>query len=178
MAFSDTMKIVPRDLSGPFYSGKPLRKSDVLTIDPRISRLMFRTPIEIKALNFSSATEVILVGPSKITHIMSSGRLVSLGDLFCGSVEAGGDIIINGDLNTWLGDVDSANGSICVSGDVMCSGHIRATYGVVIVNGEVEGEFEPETRIFWEGASGEALPQAAKQIAVDAGRIIKSVTPK
>ncbi len=173
MAFADTMKIVPRDLHGSFYAGKSLRKSDVLTVDSTIKQIVFRDPVDIKALYFASGTEVVLMRASKITHIMATGRLLTLDNLFCGSVEAGGDLIIKGDLNTWLGDAETVQGNICVSGDFTCAGRILAKLGAVIVNGEVEAEFVPEAKVFWEGVSKTPLPDAARPAAAEAGRALK-----
>lgn len=175
MAFSDTMKVVARDLSGFAYNGKPLRKSDVLTIDPRIPRIMFRGPLDIKALNFASSTEVILADHSKVVHIMAAGRLISLGNLFCGSIEAGSDIIVKGDLVAWLGDVETTTGNVFVSGDLNSAHRIIAPEGAVIVNGEAAAESEPQARFFWEGKSGKPLPDKYKALAQTAGQAIKSI---
>lgn len=176
MAFSDTMKVVARDLSGFAYNGKPLRKSDVLTIDPGIPRIMFRMPLDIKALNFASSTEVVLADHSKVVHIMAAGRLVSLGNLFCGSLEAGSDIIVKGDLVTWLGDVETTGGNIFVSGDLNSAHRIIAPDGAVIVNGEAAAESEPQAKFFWEGSSGKPLPDQYRVLAQAAGRAIKAIT--
>lgn len=176
MAFSDTMKVVQRDLSGVIYNGKPLRKSDVLTIDQNIKRIVFKDPLDIKALNFASTTEVILMQHSKISHIMASGRIICLGNLFCGSIESGSDIVVRGDLVSWIGDIDSAHGNIIVSGNLISAHQIIAQQGMVIVNGEVTADVTPESLLFWEGSSGLALPDEAKSVARDASKLIKTIT--
>lgn len=173
MALAETLKILPRDLSGGFYSGKPLRKSDILSIDQGINRVVFRTPVDVKAISSASLTEIVFLHPSKVIHLMTAGRVVALGNLFCGSVECGGDIIVKGDLTTWLGDVQSLHGSLCVTGDLSCAARIRARNGMVIVNGEAEAEALPETRLFWEGVSGQPLPPEARKVAVSAGGVLR-----
>lgn len=174
MSIAETLKILPRDLSGTLYAGKPLRKSDIVSIDPSIKRVVFRMPVEIKAMSAASMTDVILLKPSRITHLMISGRLISTNSLFCGSIECGGDVIIKGDLSTWLGDVETLFGNICITGDLVSAGRVRAKNGFVIINGELEAEDFPEAKVFWEGAQGAPLPVSARPIALNASQIIKS----
>lgn len=156
MAFADTLKITPRDVAGHLYAGKSLRASDVISIDPRIPRLIFRQKVDVKALNFASSTEVVFMQSSKVVHMMAAGRIISLGNLFCGFIEAGHDIIVKGDLTTWIGGIETQNGDICVSGHLKSAAHIRALSGCVIVHGETEAAAYPEALAFWE--KGGSMP--------------------
>lgn len=178
MAFSDTMKVVQKDLNGFFYNGKQLRKSDVLSIDPKIPRIVFRAPLDIKAINCASTTELILAAKSKILHIMCAGRLVTMDNLFCGSLEAGQDIIIKGNLTSWIGDVETVNGNICVSGSLSAEGRVIAPNGYVIVNNLLEAYDTPQCLKHWSGAEGRPLPETLKPVAGMSGRIIKGLMTK
>lgn len=178
MAIAETLKILPRDLSGAIYAGKPLRKSDILSIDPGIKRICFRMPVDVKAISASSLTDIVFLQSSRVVHLMIAGRLISLGNLFCGSLECGGDILVKGDLVTWLGDVETLSGNICVTGDLTSAARIKAKTGVVIVNGEAEAEAHPETQLFWEGIHGVPLPETARKVAIEAGHLLKSVSQR
>lgn len=173
MALSETLRVTPRDLNGYFYAGKTLRKSDVVSIDPSIQKIVFRQPIDIKALNFSSTTELVLLFPSKVVHMMASGRLIAFADLFCGAIEAGSDIIIKGDLVTWIGDIESHNGNICVTGDVMSEGEVNALSGHIVVHGTIESAEPAKALGVWTKDGTAPVTDGIRTAAANAAHYLK-----
>lgn len=175
MSFSDLVSITSKDMAGVAYRGRKFRESDVISVDRSIRRIVFRTPLSVKALNFSSKTEVFITGDSKVTHVMSAGRLICVGNFFCGSIDSGGDVIIDGDLSVWLGNVDIENGNLCVSGDLSVSGDLNLQNGVALINGEADVDGHVKAEMMWSGKSGDRFPDSAVSVAVAAEKRIRSV---
>lgn len=173
MAFADTLKITPRDVAGPFYAGKTLRGTDVVSIDPHIKRIIFRQKIDIRALNFASSTEVVFMLAAKIGHVMGAGRIIAMHNLFCGSIEAGHDIIVNGDLSTWIGGIESQTGHICVTGGLVSAAHVRAEQGCIVIHDQIEYQTDLSAAHVWCRALNHVATDEVRAAATSAGSHIR-----
>lgn len=175
MSGVETLRILPKDVSGGAYRGRSLSRSDVVSIDPRVRRITFRNGIDVKALTAASGTEIAILGDSRIVHLMISAPMAIKGTLFCGSIETTHDLIVHGDLTTWASGMETTHGNIIVSGDLSSAGRVLAKNGVVIVNGDVDVAEAPLARYVWSGKSGVPLPTTLRDIAKAAGEVIRRI---
>lgn len=136
------------------YRGPPIEPDETVVIEPGVTTVIFPDPLDLRGMIYSDRTEVMLAKGGRIRHLKCGGMIGVQGDLYAGSIEARSDILVNGNLSTWLGDVKSAEGNICVTGDIRAAGSVMAPMGSIAVSGVIEKEGRLRSLDTWTGASG------------------------
>lgn len=156
------------------YNGRPLSPEDVVMIPAGIKSVEFPYGINIKSLMTGKGVRVICGAGTQIRHLSLGGDSLFRGNLFCGSVECEGLLVVRGQLTTWLGDVSSRNGSIIVDGPISSAGGVLAKNGSIIAT-----LIEAEERVFslntWVGKQDETPVGMAAIAASEANLLEKSV---
>lgn len=150
------LTIKDKDVRGGVYVGRELGPDDAIVVPAHIRLIRFPSCLSIKALMTGKGVRAICGPEARIRHLKLGGPTLFKGSLFCGSVDAAEMIVVRGDLVTWLGDVNSQDGSIIVDGQIVSAGGVAARNGAIVAE-----SVKAEGRVFslntWTRKSGEKM---------------------
>lgn len=148
-------------LTGKTYTGPRIGDDETVVINPDVKEVVFTNRLDLRGMIYGEKTEVMLGAGGRIRHLKAGGTFASKGDVFAGAIEAVGGILIDGNLATWLGDVKTSSGNICVTGDVRSAGGVLAPMGSIAVSGIIEREGKVVSLDTWSGSSGSKITPMA-----------------
>lgn len=169
------LRIRASDLSNGVYSGARVDQDDLVEIPDYFGEIIFPSGLVCRELRIGREARVMVRGDSRMKVMYSEGTAAFLGNVWLGSVKSAGDVIVDGNLSVWLGDILVMAGDICVSGTLRAEGSITAHAGGVIVSGRIISPDPVISEVTWEGASGKPFPKRAHRIAQNADQIISFI---
>lgn len=165
------LTIKDKDVVNGLYVGRHLTSEDAVIVPATIKHIRFASGTNIKALMTGSGVRIDCGEEIRIRHVKLGGVGVFAGNLFCGSVETTGSIIVGGDLVSWLGDITSQDGSIIANGAIISAGRVLAKNGAIVCH-----SVKAEERIFslntWAKGSGDKIAGIAA-MALDEAKTFK-----
>lgn len=168
----DVFTITKNMVSEGSYAGPPIGINETVIISHDISLIRFPDFLEAKGVTFGRGTEIYLSNGGKVRHFKCGGTMACRGNLFAGAIDSSSEIIVNGDLATWLGDLKTSEGNICVTGDMRSAGHVMAPAGAIAVSGTIERDGRIYSLDTWFGASGRPLSVMARSAAMKAEKTL------
>lgn len=119
----------------------PYEGADTLvTVLSDVDQIIFPRGLDVKCLIAPSCPDIYIGSDSRIRHIRVSGNVYSYGNIFFADIDAGGDLVAEGNIFSWISGITMRNGNIYTRGTIRAAGPIHALNGVVIADKGVEGE--------------------------------------
>lgn len=172
------LRVRVSDLSNGIYAGSRIDQDDLVEIPDYFGEVFFPSGIICREVRIGRESRIFVRGDSRIKAMYSEGSAAFMGNVWIGSIKSVGDLIIDGNLSVWLGDVILMAGDLCVSGNIRAEGSITAHAGGVISSGKIITPDPVISEVSWEGASGKPFPKKAHRIAQKADEIISFVETK
>lgn len=130
-------------LDNGVWRGAAVGDEGMVTLLSDVSRVIFPEGLNVKGLVSMCGTEVILGKASRIRHIRGSGSLLCLGDLLFADIALDQDLLVDGNIHSWLSGIIMPGGSVLSTGRIRSAGNIIAPNGIVVADQGVAGEVRP-----------------------------------
>ena len=130
-------------LDNDVWNGPSVGPDGHVTILSDVERIVFPKGLDVKGLVAMTCHDIILGKASRIRHIRTGGNVTCFGELLFADIGINGDLIVDGNVLSWLSGIVMPYGSIMSTRTIRSAGEISAPNGVVVADEGIRGETRP-----------------------------------